>query len=368
MSSLQKAYANVQKDPTLPQDAAIDVDSIGVEPEQASAAFKMVEKANYAVALAKKELDNAKSMERSRMALDTRFMDNVFPYDTDDGKYTLCAYCGFGGEMICCEGCSRVSHIRCANLKEIPEVDWFCHACSISKSEDKRPNTVSKKEELMKILEELKARRIGSVSNGKIEEKDDEESSDDDSDFDYWNDRTERLSSRSATRRAIQAAESKVKKINDKRKSHKITNDSKIKTDISQRKRGRPSKNDTPQEVETTFVSKRKRGRPRKNDQIKEHVNGSRGRQSKENVPLRKKSDKVKRSDPKLKPKVSSANWCPSGWSRQRVQRVNGISAGQWDTFWISPDGRKFRSRGDVERFISNEEEKKKVNAAMNKS
>lgn len=46
--------------------------------------------------------------------------------DSDD----LCTICGEGGEVIICDhsNCTRVYHILCAGLKELPTGDWYCSA------------------------------------------------------------------------------------------------------------------------------------------------------------------------------------------------------------------------------------------------
>jgi len=41
-----------------------------------------------------------------------------------------CWKCHKEGEVICCESCPRVYHLKCLNLKKNPEVDtWFCPVC-----------------------------------------------------------------------------------------------------------------------------------------------------------------------------------------------------------------------------------------------
>lgn len=55
-----------------------------------------------------------------------------------DGKKTTngvkhednCFFCDDGGELICCEGCTRVVHPECIGFEKVPEDDWFCDACN----------------------------------------------------------------------------------------------------------------------------------------------------------------------------------------------------------------------------------------------
>ncbi|XP_074644784.1 uncharacterized protein LOC141901451 isoform X2 [Tubulanus polymorphus] len=42
----------------------------------------------------------------------------------------------------------------------------------------------------------------------------------------------------------------------------------------------------------------------------------------------------------------------PPGWGRRCVQRAAGVSAGKWDVYLISPDGRKFKSRGQLQSYF----------------
>jgi hypothetical protein len=42
-----------------------------------------------------------------------------------------CSLCRKGGDLLCCDRCPRVYHLKCLKLKpsEVPEDDWFCPKC-----------------------------------------------------------------------------------------------------------------------------------------------------------------------------------------------------------------------------------------------
>ena len=40
-----------------------------------------------------------------------------------------CFMCRKGGNLLCCDGCSNVSHLQCINLKKPPEGEWHCEDC-----------------------------------------------------------------------------------------------------------------------------------------------------------------------------------------------------------------------------------------------
>ena len=43
----------------------------------------------------------------------------------------------------------------------------------------------------------------------------------------------------------------------------------------------------------------------------------------------------------------------PSGWTRRKVQRTSGKSAGKWDTYFYNPAGDRFRTQGEVMKEIA---------------
>ena len=54
--------------------------------------------------------------------------------DENDGNEDLihleyCMKCREGGQLLCCDTCENTVHLGCANLKEVPDGDWFCPEC-----------------------------------------------------------------------------------------------------------------------------------------------------------------------------------------------------------------------------------------------
>lgn len=41
-----------------------------------------------------------------------------------------CFFCEDGGELICCEGCTRVVHPECIGFDKVPDDDWYCDSCN----------------------------------------------------------------------------------------------------------------------------------------------------------------------------------------------------------------------------------------------
>jgi hypothetical protein len=104
-------------------------------------------KAKAYQALAEELVSSAKAYKDAPPQLSQEFMDEFFPVDPSDGKYTLCVVCGLDGELICCEspGCPTVVHVKCTTMSEAPEGDWFCDECLLKRAENKVHSEHSKK-------------------------------------------------------------------------------------------------------------------------------------------------------------------------------------------------------------------------------
>jgi len=58
--------------------------------------------------------------------------------EDDDSRWdSKCYVCKKPGEVICCETCTSVSHLKCLGLRIIPENDWHCTEC-MHKMQNKR--------------------------------------------------------------------------------------------------------------------------------------------------------------------------------------------------------------------------------------
>uniref|UniRef100_A0A061RK79 Bromodomain adjacent to zinc finger domain protein 1A n=1 Tax=Tetraselmis sp. GSL018 TaxID=582737 RepID=A0A061RK79_9CHLO len=61
----------------------------------------------------------------------------------EDGFMFTCIACGFGGDLLCCdgEGCSAVMHRQCAGLEEVPRDIWLCPDCATVVQVPKAPRS-----------------------------------------------------------------------------------------------------------------------------------------------------------------------------------------------------------------------------------
>lgn len=57
--------------------------------------------------------------------------------EEDDDHMEFCRVCKDGGELLCCDTCTSSYHIHCLNppLPEIPNGEWLCPRCTVSRSE-----------------------------------------------------------------------------------------------------------------------------------------------------------------------------------------------------------------------------------------
>ena len=58
--------------------------------------------------------------------------DSMAPEEEDDEHMEVCRICMDGGELLCCDSCPNVYHIRCLEppLEEYPEHEWICPRCA----------------------------------------------------------------------------------------------------------------------------------------------------------------------------------------------------------------------------------------------
>ena len=56
--------------------------------------------------------------------------DQAFDAEHDD----LCEYCGSGGELLCCDNCTNVYHLKCLEppLSKLPAGIWNCPDCQFT--------------------------------------------------------------------------------------------------------------------------------------------------------------------------------------------------------------------------------------------
>ncbi|OMJ77586.1 hypothetical protein SteCoe_22794 [Stentor coeruleus] len=76
-----------------------------------------------------KKNENMKSEEKKRPKEDKRKKE---PKTKTNGvkHEDHCFFCEDGGELICCEGCSRVVHPECIGFDKVPDDDWYCDSCN----------------------------------------------------------------------------------------------------------------------------------------------------------------------------------------------------------------------------------------------
>ena len=61
---------------------------------------------------------------------------------------------------------------------------------------------------------------------------------------------------------------------------------------------------------------------------------------------------KFKKAKTMLMKKPAASDKLPPGWDEQKVQRKSGASAGVWDTYYIAPWGKTYRSLAEVRAAI----------------
>jgi len=82
----------------------------------------------------------------------------------DEKKWdSKCYVCETGnGKLICCDDCSRVSHLVCADLSKVPSGNWFCLYCNEKKVRQRstRNNTSNIGPQFGKIFQQSNSRSM----------------------------------------------------------------------------------------------------------------------------------------------------------------------------------------------------------------
>lgn len=106
--------------------------------------------------------------------------------DANDNEVdAVCFVCTGGGEVLCCDTCTRVYHIECVGLRHAPRGEWSCHECKQSTS--KRASRSRGGTRRKASGRQRRRRRYSSSEEESDAEEDEasaEESEDDDDDFD----------------------------------------------------------------------------------------------------------------------------------------------------------------------------------------
>lgn len=78
----------------------------------------------------KRQKTNQESEFEDEMSVDEESEDFEEEEEESDAQWDdLCYVCKKKGDVICCEKCSHVAHIKCLGLRQVPENDWYCTAC-----------------------------------------------------------------------------------------------------------------------------------------------------------------------------------------------------------------------------------------------
>ncbi|KAJ3210649.1 Small subunit (SSU) processome component [Dinochytrium kinnereticum] len=89
---------------------------------------------------------NAATVKRSKAA--SRIRETYHSDDEEsesDDSDNICAICNEHGELMCCDGCPAVFHIKCLGLDHVPDIEWFCSTCqAIHKEIEGNPSWRSK--------------------------------------------------------------------------------------------------------------------------------------------------------------------------------------------------------------------------------
>lgn len=74
--------------------------------------------------------------------------------EEDDHHMEFCRVCKDGGELLCCDSCPSSYHIHCLNppLPEIPNGEWICPRCTVSRQQSGSNGVIDVKSALSEYL------------------------------------------------------------------------------------------------------------------------------------------------------------------------------------------------------------------------
>eukprot|EP00735_Rhodelphis_limneticus_P006195 TRINITY_DN18569_c0_g1::TRINITY_DN18569_c0_g1_i1::g.1086::m.1086 TRINITY_DN18569_c0_g1::TRINITY_DN18569_c0_g1_i1::g.1086 ORF type:complete len:463 (-),score=95.73,sp/Q8NA19/LMBL4_HUMAN/36.81/4e-14,sp/Q8NA19/LMBL4_HUMAN/31.58/2e-08,sp/Q8NA19/LMBL4_HUMAN/39.51/1e-06,MBT/PF02820.13/1.2e-13,PHD/PF00628.24/4.3e-08,PHD/PF00628.24/1.1e+04,PHD_2/PF13831.1/0.00097,DUF3789/PF12664.2/0.29,Mito_fiss_reg/PF05308.6/3.1e+02,Mito_fiss_reg/PF05308.6/0.76 TRINITY_DN18569_c0_g1_i1:9-1397(-) len=108
-------------------DDSVDLDNAESDDEPAAAAPKKTVKKSTQPRETRKK-GKAKKGKKGKGKADDK-PKQVLIEEWEDVHDSVCGECEEGGELICCDTCTRAYHIECIQLKEIPEGFWQCYLC-----------------------------------------------------------------------------------------------------------------------------------------------------------------------------------------------------------------------------------------------
>eukprot|EP01134_Creolimax_fragrantissima_P004271 CFRG4271T1 len=88
---------------------------------------------------------SVEEVDKSRLLGPEDYEDEDEDTETADDHDDVCAICHNEGELLMCDGCPNSFHLECCTpkLKSVPEGDWFCVACAMSKASSGAVNATS---------------------------------------------------------------------------------------------------------------------------------------------------------------------------------------------------------------------------------
>jgi len=79
------------------------------------------------------------SAEGSQAASESGSEEAEEDEDEDSKEWDeYCYVCNDGGNMLCCESCTKVAHAACVNLKIAPKGAWHCEDCAAKLAQKKQ--------------------------------------------------------------------------------------------------------------------------------------------------------------------------------------------------------------------------------------